>query len=461
MTQICLYCARDNFELLTTEPLGIKYLVAYLIQQGIANESGICIADNLDEAITFKPDILGISAVSQVIQDARDFAKKCKEKVGCLTVLGGYHVTGIPQKLPEEFDIGVLGEGERTFAEIVSLFKADKLTTEALKQIKGICYHKNGGIVINKPREFIENIDLLPRPYRDNKRYLKEICIFTSRGCPYRCIFCASHKFWGDKYRLRSANSVVSEINYLVNKYYPEEINILDDLWMFNKKRFREIAKELIKLRISEKVSFAGFCRSNLIGEEEIVLLKQMNYRYVRFGTETGSEILLKHLKGNNISITDHQRVIDLCQKYKIPCLGSFMFGVPGETKEDLEATINFLRKNKGKFGIGGFYLFNPIPGTEIWNWMKDKKMISDDFQFEHLQIDFLKKNFSWDNILYFNQDCVLLEEFRKYIEKIKAEFIKAKPNKKTLLSDQLKNHLGKKFTKYARKIYHLFSSTK
>ncbi|MBW2045843.1 MAG: B12-binding domain-containing radical SAM protein [Deltaproteobacteria bacterium] len=450
MPRVSLYCARYNFESIKITPLGISYLAAYLIQQKIVGENEICIVDNLDEVRRFKPDILGVSAVSQVIKDAQDFAKKCKEAFRCFTVLGGYHVSCIPQRLPKEFDIGVLGEGEKTFAEIVYLFKVNELSLESLREIKGICYQKNNEIVTNEQRELFNNLDLLPRPYI-HRQYSKEVPIVTSRGCPYRCIFCASRTFWGDKYRLRSADSVVSEIDYLVNKYHPDRINILDDIWMFNKKRFQEIVDKLLKLKIPSKVSFVGFCRSSIIGEEEIALLKKLNYQYLRFGAETGSDILLKRLKGENIFIADHQRVIDLCQKYKIKCGASFMFGVPGETKEDLEMTINFLCKNRGKFIIMGFYFFNPIPGTEIWNWMEKRHMVSENFQFENLQIDFLKENFSWDDLLYFNQDCVSLSEFREFIEKIKAEFIYGR----------LRKLLGKGLYKYLAKIYHLISEYK
>lgn len=450
--KVCLYCARYDYEPLTIAPLGIGYIASYLVQQGIVSQEQICIVDTLDEAIEFKPDILGVSSVTQVIRDGRDFAKKCKEKTRCLTVLGGYHVTAVPQNLPKEFDIGVLSEGEITFAEIVNFFKLNKLTV-TLGQIKGICYSKNGEIIINESRGLIEDLDSLPLPYR-HKAYSQKIPIFTSRGCQYRCIFCASKGFWKNRYRLRSADSVISEIVHLVNKYRTKRItiNVLDDLWIANKKRFREIVEKLVALKIPEKTDFMGFCRSNVIYEEDIKLLKQLNYKCVRFGAETGSEVLLKRLKGDNISIADHQRVIDLCQKYKMPCRASFMFGVPGETMEDLEATITFLRKNKGKLEIGGFYLFNPIPGTEIWEEMKDNGMIPDKFKLENLtQLDFNKDFFSWDDILYFNEENVSLEEFRELIHKIKAEFIYDTFRKKAKLT--VKKYLPKKFIPYVKRL--------
>jgi len=453
MPKICLYCARYSFEPLQPTPLGNGYLAAYLIQQEIVSEDKILIAENLDEIIAFEPDILGIGSVSQVFHDARRCARECKEKFDCLTVLGGYHITGLPWKLPVEFDVGVLGEGELTFAEIVGLYKDGGLNTDELSRVKGVCYHDNGRVVVGERREVIPDLDLLPLPLRP-KGHLKERPLFTSRGCPYRCIYCASHSFWHDKYRLRSADSVVAEISLIVNHYHPELISIQDDLWMANKNRFREIVKKLIEMGIPEKVSFSGMCRSNLVGEEEILLFKQMNYKFVRFGGETGSDLLLKRIKGGTVSIEDHQRVIDLSEKHGIPCSASFMAGVPGETLNDLENTAEFLKKNRGKLTINGFYCFNPVPGTELWESLKEENLITEDFPFEKLKFNFLKENFSWDDMMYFNEKNVPLQEFKKIIEKIKREFIYRKPTKRKILLNFVKKILGEKTYRHFVQIY-------
>lgn len=423
MARICLYCARFPFDAFRVAPLGIGYIASYLVYKGVVCEEDIRIVDSVEEAIRFSPEIVGISSVSQVLKDARGFAMKCKEATGCLTVLGGYHVSCIPQRLPEEFDIGVLGEGEVSFAEFVYKFTRDQLRQQSLREIRGICYRENDRIVQTQPRELIADIDELPWPYR-HKCYSSQEPVFTSRGCPYRCAYCASHIFWRDTIRFRSAESVVEEITYLVEAYHPKEILILDDLWMANKKRFREIIEQLVERRIPQKVTFSGFCRSNLVSEEDILLFKRMNYRFVRFGAETGSESLLQRIKGKGISISDHQRVIDLCFKYGLPCAASFMFGVPGETREDLELTKKFLRKNRGKCHISGFYLCNPIPGTTIWDELVKKGKVTEELEFERLQLDFLKPNFTWDNILYFNEENVPLKEFKAIIEDIRREFI-------------------------------------
>jgi len=420
--KVCLYCARKTGEVIKTRPLGVAYLASFLLNENIVEEDEIVIVDSIKEALDFKPDLLGVSSVSQVADDAVFFAKSCKEATGCVTVLGGYHITGIPSLLPDVFDIGVLGEGEVTFSAVVKHIGRVNDFSHGLRDINGICFHEDGKVFITDKREIIADIDSLPLPYR-HKRYSGEEPLFTSRGCPYRCIFCASHTFWGDSYRVRSVDSVVDEIEYIVDNFNPKTINILDDLWVANKKRFRGIVDKLVALGITKKVSFKGFVRSNIIFEEDILLLKKLNYSSIRFGAETGSQKLLQRLKGKGISVSDHQNVIDLCEKQHMKCYASFMFGVPGETREDLEQTVGFLRRNKGKIGIAGFYFFNPIPGTVLWDYLEDKILGMKEFNLGRLQID-LNDNFRWDGVPYFNGDNVPLGEFKEIVDSIRAEFI-------------------------------------
>ena len=375
--------------------------------------------------MAFEPELVGVSSVSMVIDDARRFAGVVKERLGAFTVLGGYHVTSIPHRLPPEFDVGVLGEGEETFAELARALRAGPLTPERLAGIVGTCYRDGETIKVNPRRELVADIDALPLPLRP-RRYNDNEPVFTSRGCPFRCNFCASHGFWGDRTRFRSAQSVVQEIVELVGgDHPPKEIAIMDDLWIAQKSRFREIVEALVQAGVPKKTSFSGFCRSNLVGEEEILLFKKLNYHYVRFGAETGSDVLLRRIKGNNISIADHQRVIDLCAKHRLLCGASFIFGMPGETREDLALTIDFLRRNQGRLQIMGFYLFCPLPGAPIWGELVEQGKVNDDLNFGDLRLDLLKSNFSWDNLHYFNADLVPLDEFRETVERIKAEFIK------------------------------------
>lgn len=431
--RVCLYCARYQDEKFNVRPLGISYLASFLIDRGVVLAGNLRIVDSLEEAIAFQPDIIGVSSVSQVVKEAREFARRCKEATDCFAILGGYHVSSVPWQLPDEFDVGVIGEGEETFAELIGEYANRGLPEPVLKGITGICFRGEGGLVSQTPlRSQIADIDALPWPLR-HKFYSKEEAVFTSRGCPFRCTYCASQSFWRGKTRFRSADSVVDEIRHLVETYKPAEIVILDDLWMADRQRFKTIVNQLVELGIPKQVSFRGFCRSNIIDEETILLLKKLNYRFVRFGAETGSEELLKRIKGQAISVADHQRVVDLCHKHGLRCGASFMFGLPGETVEDLQKTIDFLRKNKKYFEIIGFYLFNPIPGTVLWEELERKGVVSEEFEFERLQLDLLNPDFSWDDILYFNSENIPLNEFRTIVTEIRKEFIQRRSTREKL----------------------------
>lgn len=257
--KVCLYCARYKGEEFNVRPLGISYLASYLLDKGVVAAGNLRIVDNYEEAIAFQPDVIGVSSVSQVIADARDFARRCKEATNCYTILGGYHVSSVPRRLPDEFDIGVIGEGEETFFELLKRYAGGSFFETDLNNIAGICFRGEGGIIQLSPlREQIVDIDALPWPVR-HKSYSKEEPVFTSRGCPFRCTFCASQRFWRGHTRFRSADSVVREIEYIVERYQPHEIAILDDLWMADKQRFKNIVNQLVELGIPKKVSFLYF----------------------------------------------------------------------------------------------------------------------------------------------------------------------------------------------------------
>ncbi len=422
MSRVCLYCARYPGEPFLVPPLGIGYLASYLVESGTCRPDDVRIVDSLEEALDFSPEILGVGSVSQTLSDAVAVAAACKAATGCATVLGGYHITCQPKQLPEAFDVGVVGEGERAFADLVEALDGHQLIQDRITSIPGLVSRRADRVTCTEPRPMVENVDSLPWPVR-HRNYGGNQAVFTSRGCPYRCTYCASHTFWGDTVRFRSADSVVSEIVHVVEAHRPKEIAILDDLWMADKRRFRQIVDGLVERGVPEQVTFRGFCRSNLIHAEDVLLLKKMNYRFLRFGAETGSERLLREIKGRNISIADHQRVIDLAADHGLRCGASFMFGVPGETRADLDLTVDFLRRNRGRLEIMGFYFFNPIPGTPLWMDLLAAGKIDDDFDLSLLQLDLSSHDFRWDTAPYFNEENVPLQELRVMVERIREEF--------------------------------------
>jgi len=384
-------------------PLGLGYLAAYIEQREPEISCKIC--NTIREIVSFSPQIIGISSTSTAYESAKDIAKAIrKELPTALIVLGGYHITALPYSLTPDFDIGVIGEGEETMLYIVRSCYYDDIPTMLFK---GTILPFKGRLHKTSPRPYIKDLNSLPYPYRNiQAEHAKDVPMFTSRGCPYDCLFCASTTHWG-KYRKFSAEYVIREMKHLVQAYNVDSILLHDDLFIADRTRFKTIADTVIRGELGKPVKFHGFVRSNLVTEGIVILLKQMGFTSIRFGAESGSPKILKFLKGNTPTIEDHQNTIDLCAKHNLPVGGSFVFGTPGETLEDLIMTYNFIKKNEDKFKIMGFYILTPIPGTRLWGIAKDKGLVSDTMDWRKLNQDPRRDAFNWDNMIYLNNDII------------------------------------------------------
>jgi radical SAM superfamily enzyme YgiQ (UPF0313 family) len=432
--KIAFYVSRFKEDTVQTPP-SLQYLGGYLLDKGLSEEKDILFADTIEQIVAFKPDILGVGSVSQCLHDAVQMACEARSAMpDCWNVLGGYHISALPQTLPQAFDIGVIGEGELTFAELVSLrMKSKKPDDELLRQIKGVCYRDGEDkIVQTHRRPLVKDIDTLPLPLRRIPYGQEWPYLFTARGCPYHCIYCASNTFWGH-YRFHSAEYIVHEIDRMVESFGVKSIYLVDDLFIEPKKRLRELSRFIKDRGWLGKIRFKGFVRVNLVDEEVLGILKEMGFIEVRFGMETASEKLLNLIKDQPFTIRQAESVIDLCNKYEIPVCASFMFGIPGEDEDDINTSRDFLRKHRGRFSISGFYLMQPVPGTKLWEDCLAKGMLSTEIDFASLELDLSRENFDWARVLYLNADKIPLPKFKEVMSEICAEFVNPhKPEKMT-----------------------------
>jgi radical SAM superfamily enzyme YgiQ (UPF0313 family) len=206
----------------------------------------------------------------------------------------------------------------------------------------------------------IANIDTIPFP--DRGKCGSQAPILTSRGCPYKCNFCSSSTFWKGV-RWHSADYVMEEVKY-IKMTYPSvvSISIMDDLFTSNKKRLKEIHSKW-----NYNFHLEGFVRSNTFDKETGLIMKDMGFKSIRFGAESGSDEMLRKLN-KQATVEDHQRTIDICNKIGVEAQASFMYDLPGETENDRKLTTMFMGKNKGKFRIVGNYRFRPFAGTKYYN---------------------------------------------------------------------------------------------
>jgi radical SAM superfamily enzyme YgiQ (UPF0313 family) len=370
-------------------PLGFGYLVSSLRENFGQDYFDFKIVErDIEQAITdFKPDIIGITSVSQNYNKAIQYAKLAK-KYSLPVIIGGVHISALPFTITEDMDIGVIGEGEQTIVELFNLFEnKGYFDITELGKIKGIIFFKKDGKpVVTEKRELIRPLDKIQMPARDMYTIGSTTYMFTSRGCPYRCTFCASTRFWNE-IRFFSAEYVVNEIKYLVEKHHVKHINFLDDLFIADKKRLKLIVELLEKEGLLNKVDFTCNVRSNLVDDELCQLLKRLNVESVSMGLESGVPATLEYLKGLNINVNDHKNAIKILKKYRIKPNASFIIGSPKETRDDILQTFRFIKENNlNSFDV---YVLTPFPGTPVWEYAKEKNLVTENMNWNTLNVNF------------------------------------------------------------------------
>ena len=374
---------------MSIQPLSFGYLASSLRKE-IGNFFAFrVISSNVDEEIRkFKPDIIGISSVSQNYKIAQEYAKFSK-KYKIPVLIGGTHISMAPKTLTKDMDVGIIGEGEKTIVDIFKVFiKTGKLEAKELKKIKGIIFWDKGKIIQTPKRELIKDLDEILFPDRDILEIKKDASIFTSRGCPYKCAFCSSSRFWPGT-RFFSAEYVAREIKMIYSKYKIKRIFIFDDLFVVDRERIKKLITLLEKENILKKIYFTCQIRANLVDDELVKLIKKLGVRSIWMGLESGNERILKFLKGENAKIKDNYRAVRLLKKAGIETCASFIIGSPDEKREEILDTLKFIRESQLDDFI--VYLLVPLPGTPVWEYALKRKLVSENMDWDRLGLDFSK----------------------------------------------------------------------
>jgi len=360
-------------------PLGLGYLAAVL--EGAGHEVEIYDAvvetEPLDRLLDGgKFDLAGITAVTPLIYEAWEVAAQAKGR-GTVTVLGGPHPTLLPDESLErpEVDIVVRGEGEETIVELAQALEEGS----DLEGVLGISF-KKGTIVHNLSRPLSEDLDSLPFPAHHLfkiERYTnlqpltdgldpnaRAYTIVTSRGCPYGCIFC-SKAITGRTWRPRSPENVVAEWRWLVKDLGATEIGITDDVMTLDAKRAKRICRLLVEEGLNHIpwITVHGI-RVDDVDEELLRLMKEAGCKRVGFGVESGSQRVLDYMKKGQ-TIEEVRRTFRWSKKAGLETMGFFIFGMPTETEETMEATIRLALELDPD--LANFMIAAPYPGTELY----------------------------------------------------------------------------------------------
>jgi len=378
-------------------PIWLSYATGVLENEGYdvklvdAPAQRLTLEDVVKITIDFDPKMIVVDTSTPSIYNDAEVASKLKNATNAFVVLVGTHVSALPEetlKSDENIDAVTTHEYDYTLPELAKCIEYKK----DLKNVKGIVFRSNDGeIVRNGSRPMIENLDNLPfatsvyRKHLNIKDYFYSsashpiVMIITGRGCPFRCFFCNwPQVFHGHKYRLRSAENVVEEFEYVVNNL-PEvkEIGIEDDTLTADITRARKICAMLIEKGIHKRVKWYANVRVNL-DLETMKLMKQAGCRLVIPGYESGVQELLDNAK-KGITLEQSRQFAKNTKKAGLFVHGCFIIGLPSETKETARQTIEFAKDLDPD--DAQFFPLMVYPGTEAYEWAeKNKYLTTTDF---------------------------------------------------------------------------------
>jgi len=372
---------------------GLAYIAAVLEKDGHRVSYLDCSAERLSvgrAADLLKnyeaPDFIGLTATTPLINNALAIARAAKKIFpAAKIILGGTHPSVMPEEtISHDFvDFVAVDEGEKTMSELVG--------GKSPADILGLVFKQNGQIIKNPPRPLIENLDDLPLPAYHllpmdkyypavgSYRRLPVMALLATRGCPGRCTYC--YRTFRGRVRTRSPRRLIEEIDFLQKNYGIKEFAFYDDTFTMFKKQVREFCEIIIKDKID--VTWSCFTRADCVDEPLLSLMVKAGCHLILFGVESADEQILKNIN-KNISLEQATTTVRLARRLGLETRAAFMFGNQGETEETIKKTIAFAKKldpDEAQFNIA-----MPYPGTELFNWAKEKKYI---------------KSFDWDDYNY------------------------------------------------------------
>jgi len=358
--------------------VGPAYISAQIKKHFPSTELSFCNQEVYRHAALFRPDLVLVSSVSESYPLATQYARFFSEQ-GLPVVLGGSHITAVPSSLGNAFSLAVIGEGEHTILDVLTHYLENGKTFRPahMRAIQGIAFREGRELVVTPAREPIDPLDSLPLPDRSifslSPNY--PIISITSRGCPYRCIYCASSNMQKG-IRYHGVDYVIEEVSRIVADYRPYAICFNDDLFCADFDRVESIRRGLHARGITKRTQFIVTCRANLVTDELAGVLKGLNTKSVSIGFESGSQRVLKYLKGVNADVETNRRAVAILRRHDIRINGFFIIGTPIDTAADLQATYDFVHDNL--IDLYSVYPLTPLPGTPLWGWSLKKGLVSE-----------------------------------------------------------------------------------
>lgn len=401
-------------------PLGLAYIAAVLEREGYelqildAVVEGFGHEESRENLITyglteteieerigaFSPDVVGVSCLfSAQAANAHNVCRIVKEAdSNIVTVMGGAHPSALPELTLQDknVDFVIIGEGEYSFRDLMRQLNGRRRYAE----IDGIAYRENGSILVQPKTFYIENLDEIPfparhllpmekyfginRPHGTTKRR-PNTSMITSRGCPASCVFCSIHTVWGRKFRARSPEDVLKEIEHLARDYGVKEVHFEDDNLTFDADRAREIFQGIIDRGLDIVWTTPNGVAAFTLREEMLPLMKESGCYKLYLAIESGDEEVLRRIIQKPLDLRKVKSLVQAIKKTGISVDAFFVVGFPGETREQIQKTFQFAREIDVENVF--FFVATPYPGTELYKICRDGGYLVEDFCFENLRV--------------------------------------------------------------------------
>jgi anaerobic magnesium-protoporphyrin IX monomethyl ester cyclase len=357
--------------------VGLGYLISTLKQQG-HEATGLDLNNYRHEAEEelvgrfierINPNLIGFSVISLNYKLTKDLIRKVKQRADVPVIIGGAHTMVENREILDdmpEVDYLVCGEGEETLVELLEAVENKR----ALAEVAGIVYREKDELKLNPPRPFMKELDRLPFPdYRAmGIRRIAAYPLLTSRGCPYRCIFCMAGVVAGRRWRARKVETLIAELHHARKTYACESFNIVDDCFTFDMNRAKRFCEALIRGKIDLPWSCTNGIRADKVDDELAYLMSRSGCREVSLGVESlVPEVFMNINKGERLeSIVEAVRIF---KKNAIRVNSFHVIGLPGDT---YQRTLKSYRLSKQyKFNRSIWQLLVPFPQTKLEDWVK------------------------------------------------------------------------------------------
>lgn len=363
-------------------PIGIGYLMAVAEQRGI--KARIIDEQIEDDILTEvaehvrgmeKPYIFGFSVLTAALKNALVTAERLKAVYpDSIICFGGIHPTAAPEEVLSyrHVDYVLRGEGEESLFELYRCIREGR----DVLHIKGLSYRLNGQIIHNERLPLLANLDILPPfPYHlfRHRRYDLGFVV-SSRGCPHRCIFCSNRITTGRRYRVRSSEAIINDIEMLYYRYGRRYILFLDDNLLVNRERVYLLLDEIKSRGFDKKMTFNFQARADNVNRRLLQDLYGAGFRSVFFGLETASEDIMKTIKKNE-TVAQCIDAVRMAKETGFHVSATFIYALPGEKHKDRMACVK-LSKELG-IDMVRFNNATPYPGTELFEIAKRENRLN------------------------------------------------------------------------------------